>query len=183
VGVLYTAVVACTFLFTSIVFVVFAYVVELRQNIVMHGVLKSAKQVATTERELNEFLAHEVRNPLSAAMSALSFVTSTINETAYISNEEFKVSLREDAQIISSSLRFIDDFLRSLLDMYRAAANKLEIKSSNPRKAVRAVFVKSSCTRMMAMIRSIPSSSCRKTSLSSLWTMTIYCASCFHVPW
>jgi signal transduction histidine kinase/CheY-like chemotaxis protein len=127
---LYTMVVASTFLFTSIVFVVFAYVVERRQKIVKDGVLKSAEKVAATERELNEFLAHEVRNPLSAAMAALSFVTSAINETAYISNEEFKVSLQEDAQIISSSLRFIDDFLRSLLDMYRAAANKLEIKSA-----------------------------------------------------
>jgi signal transduction histidine kinase/CheY-like chemotaxis protein len=127
---LYTMVVASTFLFTSIVFVVFAYVVERRQKIVKDGVLKSAEKVAATERELNEFLAHEVRNPLSAAMAALSFVTSAINETAYISNEEFKASLQEDAQIISSSLRFIDDFLRSLLDMYRAAANKLEIKSA-----------------------------------------------------
>ena len=38
--------------------------------------------------------------------------------------------MQEDAQIISSSLSFIDDFLRSLLDMYRAAANKLEVKSA-----------------------------------------------------
>jgi signal transduction histidine kinase/CheY-like chemotaxis protein len=126
----FAIVVASTFLFTSIVFVVFAYVVERRQQIVMDGVLKSARQAAATERELNEFLAHEVRNPLSAAISALSFVTSAINETAYISNEEFKVSLQEDTQIISASLRFIDDFLRSMLDTYRAAANKLEVKSA-----------------------------------------------------
>jgi nitrogen-specific signal transduction histidine kinase len=66
----------------------------------MDGVVQSAKKVAATERELNEFLAHEVRNPLSAAMSALSFVTSAINETAYISNEEFRVSLQEDTHIV-----------------------------------------------------------------------------------
>jgi signal transduction histidine kinase len=106
----YTIVAASTFLFTSIVFVVFAYLVERRQQIVMAGVLKRAKQAAATERELNEFLAHEVRHPLSAAMSALSFVTSAINETAYISNEEFR------------------EFLRSMLDTYRAAANTLEVK-------------------------------------------------------
>jgi hypothetical protein len=41
----------------------------------------------------------------SAAMSALSFVTSAVNETAYISNEEFKVSL-QDTQIISSESSF-----------------------------------------------------------------------------
>jgi nitrogen-specific signal transduction histidine kinase len=59
----YTIVVASTFLFTSIVFGVFASVVERRQQIVMQGVVKALK--GCTERELNEFLAHEVRNPLS----------------------------------------------------------------------------------------------------------------------
>jgi signal transduction histidine kinase len=82
----------------------------------MQGVVKSAEKAAATERELNEFLAHEVRNPLSAAMSALSFVTSAVNETAHISNEEFKKALQEDAEIIGSSLHFIDEFLRSMLD-------------------------------------------------------------------
>jgi signal transduction histidine kinase/CheY-like chemotaxis protein len=124
----YSIVVASTFLFTSIVFVVFASVVERRQQIVMQGVVKSAEKAATTEREVNEFLAHEVRNPLSAAMSALSFVTSAVNESAHISNEEFKRSLQDDTEIIGSSLHFIDEFLRSMLDTYRAAANKLEVK-------------------------------------------------------
>jgi signal transduction histidine kinase/CheY-like chemotaxis protein len=120
----YTIVVASTFMFTSIVFIVFATVVERRQQIVMEGVVRSAEKAADTERELNEFLAHEVRNPLSAAMSALSFVTSTINETAHIHEK----SLQEDVEIIGSSLHFIDEFLRSMLDTSRAAANKLEIK-------------------------------------------------------
>jgi CheY-like chemotaxis protein len=93
----------------------------------MEGVVKSAEKVTATERELNEFLAHEVRNPLAAALSALSFVTSAINETTQISNEGFKKSLQEDVDIIASSLHFIDEFLRSMLDTYRAAANKLEI--------------------------------------------------------
>jgi signal transduction histidine kinase len=87
----YTIVVASTFLFTSIVFVVFANVVERRQKIVMEGVVKSAEKVTARERELNDFLAHEVRNPLAAAMSALSFVTSAVNETT---NEDFKITAR-----------------------------------------------------------------------------------------
>jgi signal transduction histidine kinase/CheY-like chemotaxis protein len=124
----YTIVVASTFLFTSIVFIVFATVVERRQKIVMEGVVRSAEKAAATERELNEFLAHEVRNPLSAAMSALSFVTSAVNETAHIATGECKKSLQEDVEIIRSSLHFIDEFLRSMLDTYRAAANKLEVK-------------------------------------------------------
>jgi signal transduction histidine kinase len=110
------------------VFIVFATVVERRQQIVMEGGKESAAKAAATERELSTSSWHEVRNPLSAAMSALSFVTSAVNETAHISNEEFKKSLQEDAEIIGSSLHFIDEFLRSMLDTYRAAANKLEIK-------------------------------------------------------
>jgi signal transduction histidine kinase len=41
-------------------------------------VLENAKQAAQSERELNDFIAHEVRNPLAAAMSACSFVASTV---------------------------------------------------------------------------------------------------------
>jgi hypothetical protein len=59
-------------------------------------------------------------------MSALSFVTSAVNETAHISNE-VQNALQEDAEIIGSSLH-IDEFLRSMLDTYRAEANKLKIK-------------------------------------------------------
>jgi hypothetical protein len=44
----YTIVVASTFLFTSIVFVVFANVVERRQKIVMEGVVKSAEKAAAS---------------------------------------------------------------------------------------------------------------------------------------
>jgi signal transduction histidine kinase/CheY-like chemotaxis protein len=124
----YTVVVVSTFLFTSIVFVMFACVVERRQQIVIDRVVTTAQKAAVAERELNEFLAHEVRNPLTAAMLALSFVASAVNQTAHISNDEIKKSLQDDVKIIDSSLHFINDFLRSMLDMCRAAANKLEVK-------------------------------------------------------
>jgi hypothetical protein len=81
----YTIVVASTFLFTSIVFIVFASVVERRQQIVMQ-VVKSAEKAAT-ERELNEFLAHEVRNPLSGNVGPELPQPSM---RPLISNEEFK---------------------------------------------------------------------------------------------
>ena len=38
----------------------------------------NAKQAAQRERELNDFLAHEVRNPLAAALSAVSFVSCAV---------------------------------------------------------------------------------------------------------
>jgi signal transduction histidine kinase/CheY-like chemotaxis protein len=124
----YMVVVLSTFLFTSIVFVMFACVVERRQQIVMDRVVTTAQKAATAERELNEFLAHEVRNPLAAAMLAHSFVASAVNQTSHVAIDEFRKSLQGDVKIIGSSLHFTDDFLRSMLDVCRAAANKLEVK-------------------------------------------------------
>jgi len=41
-------------------------------------VLDNANRAAQTERELNDFLAHEVRNPLSAAMAATQFLRTEL---------------------------------------------------------------------------------------------------------
>jgi hypothetical protein len=88
----------------------------------MNGTIKTAEIVATMG--VNEFLAHEVQNPLSAAMLALSFVTSAVNETAHISNDDFRKSVQEDAQIADSSLHFIDEFLRVCLTCIMLPATK-----------------------------------------------------------
>jgi len=42
-------------------------------------VLENANKAAQTERELNDFLAHEVRNPLSAAMAATQFLRNELD--------------------------------------------------------------------------------------------------------
>ena len=66
----------------------------------------------------------EVRNPLAAAMSACSFVSSAIQEdvqerdtesSALISSERRRESVQEDIEIIESSLHFINDLLRNML--------------------------------------------------------------------
>jgi signal transduction histidine kinase/CHASE1-domain containing sensor protein len=89
--------------------------------------LNSARATARTERELNDFIAHEVRNPLSAAISACSFVSSAVNETIPLTSEESRESVRSDVGIIGESLHFINDLLRSMLDMHRASSNQLTI--------------------------------------------------------
>lgn len=68
-------------------------------------------------------------SPIAAALSAHGFVASAVNETLGKTevDQEFVASLREDVKIIGSSLYFIDDFLRSMLDVHASAANKLEI--------------------------------------------------------
>jgi signal transduction histidine kinase/CheY-like chemotaxis protein len=127
---LYMTLVAFTFAFTSFVYIMFAHAVERRQKLVMNAAIQNSQRAAATARELNEFLSHEVRNPLSAAISACTFVDSAIAESTHMPNEEFKKSLHDDVKIISSSILFINDFLRSMLDLHRSAGNQMELKLS-----------------------------------------------------
>jgi len=131
-------------------------------------VLENANKAARTERELNDFLAHEVRNPLSAAMSATQFlrteldrrsksikgvavhfedsdedhdddddddvhilVSSSSRTKSYSSTKSKSsprlVQAREDVRVIDHALRFINDLLRNMLDMHRAASNQLHV--------------------------------------------------------
>jgi len=95
------------------------------------------------ERDLNDFIAHEVRNPLAAAISACSFVSSAVmedqdkwnkkdgNETerlALIYSDEKRKEVLDDINIIDSSLHFINDLLRNMLDMQRAGSNQIYIE-------------------------------------------------------
>jgi len=49
-------------------------------------VLDNANRAAQTERELIDFLAHEVRNPLSAAMAATQFLRTELEEDRHVSS-------------------------------------------------------------------------------------------------
>lgn len=124
----YTSIVVAVSALTSIFFVAFVYFVERRQRIVMRRVMENAAKAAAAERDLNEFLAHEIRNPLASAMVAHGFVKSTVEEPGVIADDAIRESVQADQNVVSSSLHFIDDFLRSMLLMYRASANKLEVE-------------------------------------------------------
>ena len=91
-------------------------------------IISNAEATATQERELNEYLSHEVRNPLAAAMSASSFVAASVKQDNPLSTEEAVQACRSDVHIIQSSLKFINDLLRSLLDMQKATSNKLKLE-------------------------------------------------------
>lgn len=69
-----------------------------------------------------------MRNPLAAAMTASSFVAATIQQERPLSTDEAVQACRGDVHIIQSSLKFINDLLRSLLDMQKAASNKLKLQ-------------------------------------------------------
>jgi signal transduction histidine kinase/CheY-like chemotaxis protein len=87
----------------------------------------TAKASTKAERELNDFIAHEVRNPLSAALSALSFVSLEVHTEPPLATAESQQAVKEDLSIIKNGLHFINDLLRSMLDMHRAASNQMKI--------------------------------------------------------
>jgi len=59
--IVYTVIPLAGMCIACIVFLWFSYAVERRHGIMFAKVVENAERVATTERELNEFLAHEVR--------------------------------------------------------------------------------------------------------------------------
>ena len=125
----YTCVVLIVFVLTAVVLICLDRIVARRQRIVVARLVKSAQETAAFEHDLNAFLAHEVRNPIAAAMSAHGFVASAVDDALKKKpDDELMASLQEDVKIIGSSLFFIDDFLRSMLDIHASAANKLEIR-------------------------------------------------------
>jgi CHASE1-domain containing sensor protein len=90
-------------------------------------VLQSAERATEAERELNDFIAHEVRNPVAAAMSACSFVKRALKKKDPLKDELDLKSARDDVRIIDNSLNFVNDLLRNMLDMHRAANKKLKV--------------------------------------------------------
>jgi signal transduction histidine kinase/CheY-like chemotaxis protein len=91
--------------------------------------VENARKSARAERELNDFIAHEVRNPLSAAMTASIFVSSAIgDEKTSLADPEIRKSIEDDMDTIDASLKFINDLLRNMLDMNRASSKQLCIE-------------------------------------------------------
>mmetsp|Transcript_31478 Transcript_31478/g.75947 ORF Transcript_31478/g.75947 Transcript_31478/m.75947 type:complete len:460 (-) Transcript_31478:2440-3819(-) len=127
---LYTSVIVFFFLFTAVTFLLFARAVEKRQRIMLQTVMENANRAAAAERELNEFLCHEIRNPLSAALSASSFLSASINELEPLPDKSSRDCAREDIEVVNSSLSFINDFLRSMLDIHKLDGNHLLIDKS-----------------------------------------------------
>jgi CheY-like chemotaxis protein len=62
-------------------------------------------------------MAHEVRNPLSSALSALSFVREAASQR--VSDPGVRDDLMADIEIVQNSLDYIDDLLRNMTDVHR----------------------------------------------------------------
>jgi len=131
---------AAAFVFAAILFVVFTCVVERRQSAMREKVVSNARQAASVERELNEFLSHEVRNPLSVAIAECSFAASALmNPQHNLEDATVRRDVCEDLEVVNSSLTFVNDFLRSMLDTHRASVHKLKATLA-PTDTLRHVF-------------------------------------------
>jgi signal transduction histidine kinase len=90
-------------------------------------IVKNAKMEVKAERELNDFVAHEVRNPLAAALSACSFIAAACNENPPLQTEDIITSVREDIAIISTCLSYINDLLRNMIDLHKVGSNQIAV--------------------------------------------------------
>ena len=85
-----------------------------------------ARIQALKERELNDFIAHEVRNPLASAMSALSFVSSGVCDN--VADSTKRKAIMDDIAIMDSSLQFINELLRNMLDLHRTQSHRINLQ-------------------------------------------------------
>ena len=76
------------------------------------------------ERDLNDYMAHEVRNPVAAALSAVHFVKEAVHAPQPLTPQQQGI-LQEDVKVVDNSLHFINDLLRNMLDMHRASSQQL----------------------------------------------------------
>ncbi|KAL3909414.1 MAG: hypothetical protein SGARI_002608, partial [Bacillariaceae sp.] len=84
---------------------------------------KAALQKAEKEREFNEFMAHEIRNPLASALAALNFVSSKTADAAVVPDSSERSQVQNDIRVIDSSLQFINELLRNMLDLHRSSSS------------------------------------------------------------
>ncbi|GBG24146.1 Ethylene receptor 1 [Hondaea fermentalgiana] len=88
----------------------------------------------TAERALNEFIAHEIRNPLSVCCSAVVFVQAAVAKENQRLRKQTPLTsplngILNDLQLMDVSLRFIDEMLRNMLDLNRFSVGLLELRT------------------------------------------------------
>ncbi|CAB9523324.1 Hybrid signal transduction histidine kinase K [Seminavis robusta] len=108
--------------------------------------IEQEKQSTERQRELNQFVSHEIRSPIAAGISSCSFVQSALQDcrnnscvnreesnqaegSAKVLIEEAELQcIEEDVAVIDQSLQFVNDLLRNILDLHRASCNQMQIE-------------------------------------------------------
>jgi len=89
-------------------------------------ILENARQATRTERNPGKARKDFEDLYRIAAMVACTFVHSALQKDPPLRNEELEVA-RGDVKIIDNSLNFVNDLLRNMLDMHRAASKQLHV--------------------------------------------------------
>jgi len=63
-------------------------------------------------------------------MSATNFVSAAVHGEKPLQTDEILTSVKEDINVINSSLHYVNDLLRNMLDMHKASSGQLLIKLS-----------------------------------------------------
>ena len=82
-----------------------------------------------------EYLSHEVRNPLASALTACSFLETAFDKMLKPGEPAARdakdmLHVKEDLNVVKSSLTFINDLLRSLLDLSKIENKQMTLKTS-----------------------------------------------------
>uniref|UniRef100_A0A7S3LPW3 histidine kinase n=1 Tax=Aplanochytrium stocchinoi TaxID=215587 RepID=A0A7S3LPW3_9STRA len=86
------------------------------------GMIAAESTRADAEKDLNDFLSHEVRNPLSVAFAALNFVSSALKMELANSSPDIRNGITHDLDLINSSLQYIHELLNNMLDLSKATS-------------------------------------------------------------
>lgn len=72
-------------------------------------------------------IAHEIRNPLSSAIAAMTFVSTQAADPEVVPLAESRESLKGDLTIMDSSLQFVNELLRNMLDVHRSTDKAISL--------------------------------------------------------
>ena len=74
--------------------------------------------------------AHEVRNPLSVAITGLAFVKDILKEVAPLIPAKVLNKINSDLGMVSTSIQFIEELLTSILDLHKFLEGKIVLQSA-----------------------------------------------------
>jgi len=104
----------------------FCFGLDLTEIQVANERLVRERERFAAEQTVNDFVAHEIRNPLAAALTATQFLREELAQSSM--SETTRHRLQSDARIVSHSLDYIHQMLTSMLDMNKLLEGKITLR-------------------------------------------------------
>lgn len=68
-----------------------------------------------------------MRNPLSSAIAALHFISTKTSDPTMVPDAENREAIKSDIQVMDSSLQFVNELLRNMLDLHRSSDKVMKL--------------------------------------------------------